>query len=101
MAVCKPRHRGLSAGHFENQHFAEGTLNLSPGDRLFLFTDGIEVVFNGEQIIDSQQWGEELQRHRHMTTPAMLEHFSNQMEQSLGSLAPKDDLTIIVVEMQG
>jgi hypothetical protein len=34
-----------------------------------------------------------------MTTEAMLANFSNQIEQSAGSLEPKDDLTIIVVEM--
>jgi sigma-B regulation protein RsbU (phosphoserine phosphatase) len=100
-SVETPRIDGCLLGIFENEPFADCNLNLSPGDRLFLFTDGIEVVFGGEKIIDSDQWAEELQRRRHMPTPAMLEHFSNQMEQSVGSLAPKDDLTIIVVEMQG
>jgi serine phosphatase RsbU (regulator of sigma subunit) len=75
-------------------------LKLCAGDRLFLFTDGIEVAFTGEKIIDSQQWAQELQRRRGMTTQELLAHFSNQIEQSAGSLEPKDDLTIIVVEMQ-
>jgi len=99
-SVETPQIDGCLLGIFENQHYADCSLKLSPGDRMFLFTDGIEVVFAGEKIIDSQQWGEELQRRRAMTTQAMLEHFSSQIEQSAGSLDPKDDLTIIVVEMQ-
>jgi sigma-B regulation protein RsbU (phosphoserine phosphatase) len=96
-----PHIEGCLLGIFENEPFADCTLKLEPGDRLFLFTDGIEVVFGGEKIIDATEWGTEIQRLRHLSTPAMLEFFSNQMQQSAGSLAPKDDLTIIVVEMQG
>jgi sigma-B regulation protein RsbU (phosphoserine phosphatase) len=99
-SVETPASDGCLLGIFEDEHFTEGSLKLQPGDRMFLFTDGIEVVFTGEKIIDSLQWGEELQLRRGMTTQAMLEHFSNQMEQSIGSLEPKDDLTIIVVEME-
>jgi sigma-B regulation protein RsbU (phosphoserine phosphatase) len=98
--VQVPHIEGPLLGIFENEPFADASFKLEPGDRLFLFTDGIEVVFGGEKIIDSTEWGTELQRLRHLSTPAMLDFFSNQMEQSAGSLAPKDDLTIIVVEMQ-
>jgi sigma-B regulation protein RsbU (phosphoserine phosphatase) len=95
-----PHIEGCLLGIFENESFADASFKLEPGYRIFLFTDGIEVVFGGEKIIDSAEWGTEIQRLRHLSTPAMLEFFSNQMEQSAGSLAPKDDLTIIVVEMQ-
>jgi sigma-B regulation protein RsbU (phosphoserine phosphatase) len=99
-AVEIPQVDGCLLGIFPNELFPDCTLHLSPGDRIFLFTDGIEVVFNGGKIIDSQQWGEELYRRREMSTEEMLQHFSDQMQQSAGSLEPKDDLTIIVVEMQ-
>jgi sigma-B regulation protein RsbU (phosphoserine phosphatase) len=100
-SVESPVVDGCLLGIFEDVHFTDCALKLCAGDRLFLFTDGIEVAFTGEKIIDSQQWGEELQRRRGMTTQDLLTHFSNQIEQSAGSLEPKDDLTIIVVEMQG
>jgi sigma-B regulation protein RsbU (phosphoserine phosphatase) len=98
-SVETPTSDGCLLGIFEDEHFTECSFKLLPGDRMFLFTDGIEVVFTGEKILDSQQWGEELQLRRGMTTQAMLDHFSRQMEQSAGSLERKDDLTIIVVEM--
>jgi sigma-B regulation protein RsbU (phosphoserine phosphatase) len=98
--VEMPQVEGCLLGIFEDERYPDRAFKLSAGDRLFLFTDGIEVVFTGAKIIDAQQWAEELQRRRHMTTPAILEHFSNQIEHSAGSLEPKDDLTIIVVEMQ-
>jgi phosphoserine phosphatase RsbU/P len=96
-----PEIDGCLLGIFESEPFADRSFQLSPGDRLFIFTDGIEVVFSGEKFIDSQQWGAQLQRLRHLPTPALLEHFSDQIEHATGSLAPKDDLTIIVAEMQG
>jgi sigma-B regulation protein RsbU (phosphoserine phosphatase) len=94
-----PEIEGCLLGIFANESFADCSFKLAPGDRLFVFTDGIEVIFGGEKIIDSQQWGTQLQRLRHLPTAALLEHFSNQIEHSTGSLAPKDDLTIIVAEM--
>jgi sigma-B regulation protein RsbU (phosphoserine phosphatase) len=97
--VETPEIDGCLLGIFENECFADCSVKLSAGDRLFLFTDGIEVAFTGEQIIDSQQWGEELHRRRGMATQEMLDYFSTQIERSAGSLIPKDDLTIIVVEM--
>jgi sigma-B regulation protein RsbU (phosphoserine phosphatase) len=100
-SVETPAIDGCLLGIFENEEFDEGAVQLSAGDRLFLFTDGIEVVFTGEKIIDSRQWADELQLRQGMTTQAMLEDFSNQIEQSAGSLDSKDDLTIVVIEMRG
>jgi sigma-B regulation protein RsbU (phosphoserine phosphatase) len=98
-SVESPQVDGCLLGIFENQQFTDCSFKLAAGDRLFLFTDGIEVVFTGEKIISAQQWGQELQARREMTTEGMLAYFSNQIEQSAGSLEPKDDLTIIVAEM--
>ncbi len=94
-----PEIEGCLLGIFEDEQFAQCCFKLGIGDRLFLFTDGIEVAFTGEKIIDSEQWCLQLQEMRELSTEAMLAHFARQIEQSAGSLEPKDDLTIIVVEM--
>ncbi|MBV8782369.1 MAG: hypothetical protein JO353_13310, partial [Phycisphaerae bacterium] len=70
-----------------------------PGDRLFIFTDGIEVCFTGEKVLDTAVWHEELRQRAAMKTADILAEFDQQLESASGSLYAKDDLTIIVAEM--
>jgi sigma-B regulation protein RsbU (phosphoserine phosphatase) len=97
-SVESPETDGCLLGIFENETFADACVELQAGDRMFLFTDGIEVAFTGEKIIDSRQWALELQARRHLSTSQILDHFNTQIERSSGSLEPKDDVTIVVVE---
>ena len=70
------------------------------GDRLFIYSDGIEVAFADDQVTDLCQWRTELERRRPLGIPTMLEEFSNNIDSQSGSLTPKDDLTIIVMEVE-
>jgi serine phosphatase RsbU (regulator of sigma subunit) len=88
-------------GIFPGETFEQATAQLEPGDRLFVFTDGIEVAFSGpEQTIDTERWRAELHARRHLPTAELLEDFARHIDQEAGSITPKDDLTMIVLEVK-
>lgn len=86
-------------GIFRDETYAEAFVQLTPGDRLFIYTDGMEVAFSDGQNIDLDRWKEELQQRRGMSTEQLLEDFASHLDQQSGSLEPKDDLTMLVLEV--
>lgn len=89
---------GSLLGVFPDEVFTDGHATLTPGDRLFVFTDGIEVAFASDQTIDTQQWKGELLARRQLSTRALLDDLAHHLDTEAGSLTPKDDLTIITLE---
>ena len=91
---------GPLLGIFPDEQFTTVSAKLSPGDRLLLYTDGIEVAFCEDQGVDCERWKQELISHRDLPTETLLNQFSDRLDMETGSLAPKDDLTMIVLEVK-
>jgi sigma-B regulation protein RsbU (phosphoserine phosphatase) len=89
---------GALLGVFPNETYQSSSITLSPGDRLLLHSDGIETVFRDEPE-NTQPWQAELIKRRHMETPALLAEFSARLDAQSGSLQPKDDLTVIAIDV--
>ncbi len=87
-------------GIFPDGDFSERTLQLGPGDRLLLYTDGIEVAFTDEKTMDTERWRSELHCRRQLDTDALLTDLVRHIDNNCGSLAPKDDLTMVVLEVE-
>jgi sigma-B regulation protein RsbU (phosphoserine phosphatase) len=87
-------------GVFPGETFNQHTVQLSPGDRLLLFTDGIEVCFSDDLESNKQRWRDELNARRALPAEQLLTEFAELIDQECGSLSPKDDLTVIVVEVK-
>ena len=51
---------GPLLGIFPEEIFPTRTVQLRPGDRVILYTDGIEVVFSDDQNPNEPRWQEEL-----------------------------------------
>jgi phosphoserine phosphatase RsbU/P len=90
---------GALLGVFANESYPTSTVTLNPGDRIFIHSDGIDAVFVDELNSDSQFWTQQLDRMRSLPTPSVLGEFSKRLDRRAGSLEPKDDLTIITVEI--
>jgi len=86
-------------GVFPGECYVDGSTTLEPGDRVFLYTDGIEVALNDGQIVSTEQWCAELYRRRHLTSEQMLADFGQLLDKQLGSLTPKDDLSMLIVDV--
>ncbi len=91
---------GSLLGIFAEETFASSVVQLGAGDRLLLFSDGIEVAFSDDQTVDTQRWRQELEQRRHLPSDELLISLSEHMDRETGSLSPKDDLTIIIVEVE-
>jgi sigma-B regulation protein RsbU (phosphoserine phosphatase) len=86
-------------GVFAEQRFQETSVNLASGDRLVMFTDGIEVCFSDDVTADKERWRDELSSRRHLPAKKLLEEFAQLIDKENGSISPKDDLTMVVVEI--
>lgn len=75
------------------------SVQLHPGDRLLFFTDGVEIAFNNDLNHGTTRWKTELDRRRHLPTDALLADFAACLDRESGSMHPKDDLTLLAMEV--
>lgn len=90
---------GALLGIFPDETFRSCHFQLQHGDRVFCYTDGIEVAFSDDNVADTEQWRTELVQRRGMTTSDILQSIADHIDSSGGSLLPKDDLTIVAFEI--
>jgi sigma-B regulation protein RsbU (phosphoserine phosphatase) len=88
---------GSLLGIFPNEKFEEYSVQLEPGDRVFLFTDGVEVAFGGERTLDATQWAAEIHARRELSTASFISDLARLVD---SSTPLKDDLTMIVLEVE-
>ena len=86
-------------GICEEEIYSPATVQLEPGDRLIIHSDGVEVAFAGEGPVDTHQWQREIFALRDRPAADLIAGFCEQMDATAGSLTPRDDLTMIVIEI--
>ncbi len=89
---------GSLLGIFPGEQYETRTAQMHPGDRLLVFSDGVEVAFSGDQNIDVMRWRQEVYDRRTLPTEELLAGLVEQMDKAAGSIQPKDDLTMIVID---
>jgi phosphoserine phosphatase RsbU/P len=87
-------------GVFAGEPYEQHSIQLEPGDRLFVYSDGVEVAFCDDQNIDPERWRYELTLRQHLSSEELLLDFAEHVDSQAGSLSPKDDLTMIIVEVK-
>lgn len=88
-------------GVFPDETFTAATVQLHPGDRLLIYTDGLECAFSeSPEDVDPMRWRQEIHRRRQMSTEELMVDLSEHLDRHSGSLAPKDDLTLIIAEVK-
>jgi serine phosphatase RsbU (regulator of sigma subunit) len=91
---------GSLLGIFPDEQFAETTVQLSAGDRMIIQSDGVEVAFSEDQTLDTQKWRRELQQRAGLSAEQLIHDFASHIDSESGSITPKDDLTMIIVEVR-
>jgi serine phosphatase RsbU (regulator of sigma subunit) len=92
---------GSLLGIFPDEVFGDYRLQLEPGDRLFIYSDGIEVAFADDQTpADTHQWRIELQNRANLPTEQILSEISGLLDREIGSLTPRDDLSLIAIDVK-
>jgi sigma-B regulation protein RsbU (phosphoserine phosphatase) len=93
---------GSLLGIFPDESFEQTSVQLAPGDRVFLYSDGIELVYSKGEMPDADRWRDELSRRTSDSTEQILREFAEHVD-PLTAADPsrkRDDLTIIVVEVE-
>jgi sigma-B regulation protein RsbU (phosphoserine phosphatase) len=96
---CLETEGGL-LGIFEDESYMSAEIQLQKGDRVFVYSDGMEVAFAEDQSFDSTQWRRELTNRRELSTEQLLTELSGMLDSETGSLQPRDDVSMIVVEVR-
>lgn len=100
---------GPLLGIFDDATFDTQSVRLRPGDRLLAFTDGIEVAFaedapqRGSNAppppADDPCWRRELVRRRNLPAAGLVGDVVDRLDAESGSLDPRDDVTMLVVDV--
>lgn len=99
-ALNVPEADGCLLGINAGEQFPDASVQLELGDRLFIYSDGIEIAFADDMQNNTGQWRNELERRRDMSTEQLLRDFANCLDRESGSLRPRDDLTLIVLDVK-
>jgi sigma-B regulation protein RsbU (phosphoserine phosphatase) len=91
---------GPLLGIFPDEQFQDLKFKLRPGERVILYTDGVEVAFTDDGALESQQWLKELQTRIHLPCEQLLNELAARIDSESGSLEPKDDLTVVILEIK-
>ena len=88
-------------GIFPDEAFPETTFTLDPGDRLLLYTDGVEVCFSddGGESFDTERWRQVLRQYHQLPPDDLLITFAREIDGQIGSLSSKDDLTMLLINV--
>lgn len=88
-------------GIMPEETFPEARVILAPGDRLILYSDGVEIAFADDGVGDMRHWLRFIAEQRHNSAADILDAIDERLQESTGSLAAKDDLTILAIEIAG
>lgn len=80
----------------------EMSFELSPGDLMLLYTDGVTEAENtsGEQY-GVERLGESLTRHRDLPTPKLVDQLFEDVSRWIGKAPVYDDITLVLVRRTG
>lgn len=93
---------GPMLGVFDTGDFDVLTVQMRPGDRLLLYSDGYEMAFpdpTGDGGVASERYLQEFEALRKGDAPDAMERFTGLIDHQAGSLNQRDDLTLLCVSV--
>ena len=93
---------GFVLAGMDNIRYRQSTLTIAPGDRLFLYTDGVTETTDGRQ----QLYGEKrlqgfLNDHVACNTAEMLRVLQGELQEFAGNAPQFDDITMLLMDFKG
>ena len=87
-------------GILEDAEYQEMRLQLTPGDKVVFYTDGIvEAMNEQEEMFGFERLTEVVQRARSMNADSLLKEIIDRVNEFTGGAAQHDDLTVIVLSV--
>jgi sigma-B regulation protein RsbU (phosphoserine phosphatase) len=89
---------GLVLGAMPGSRYTTHTVQLLPGDRLVLYTDGVTEAFNpAEELYGAQRLADEVHVHGGGTPAALVERICQSVTNFAGTAPQSDDITLSVL----
>lgn len=90
-------------GVFEDEVYEETTVQLKPGDRLLIYSDGFECAFpddqelndKGKRKVANENYAKEFLDLGNGDPGAAIQRLEDKLDEQAGSLNQKDDLTVL------
>ena len=99
--LFKDKH-GLVIGGLDGVRYKEYELKLQPGDKMFLYTDGVAEAMNSEnELFGTERMLEALNREPQEKPQKILKNVRNAVDQFVGNSEQFDDLTMLCFEYKG
>ncbi len=96
--LIKDRHGFVLAG-MEGSHYKEYELQMEPGDRLFLYTDGVaEATDAYNELYGTARMLDALNRNKDVGCEALLRCMKEEIDAFAGEAPQFDDITMLCVE---
>ncbi|XZE18202.1 SpoIIE family protein phosphatase [Pirellulaceae bacterium SH449] len=91
---------GFAIGWVDDVEFDEYTLQLSSGDRLLLYSDGIPEAMDSDlEQLTNERMLEELDHSRKLPIPEQVRHICEVVNQWCQPNGPLDDVSVLLVEI--
>ncbi len=99
--LIKDRH-GFVIGGMEGMKYQDYEIELHPGDKLFLYTDGLpEATDTSERMFGTERMLEALNEVPEETPEKVLKHITESVESFVKDAEQFDDLTMLCLEYKG
>ncbi len=92
---------GSLLGIFEGEEFPSAQYQLSPGDRLVLYTDGAEDILSHRPSGEMPTFEQAMSRWGSLTREEMLLQLAASLDLAQDSDPPEDDVTVLVMDIAG
>jgi serine phosphatase RsbU (regulator of sigma subunit) len=91
---------GALLGIFPGDEFQQFAVELEPGDRVFIYSDGVELAFAAGDNPDPSAWRDILHQRRDVPTDGIISELRALLTASdANAERKKDDLTVIAIEV--
>lgn len=94
--------QGGLLGIFPGESFVSEEVQLKPGDKVLLYTDGLELAFQGSAgggKFDAHAYMKQLQQMAHLPIRELLSRINDLLDEDAGSLNPRDDVSVVAFEI--
>ncbi|MEG1431254.1 MAG: PP2C family protein-serine/threonine phosphatase, partial [Oscillospiraceae bacterium] len=96
--LIRDKHGFVLSG-MEGSRYTEYELQLDPGDKLFLYTDGVpEATDANNELFGNDRMLESLNRHKDENCESLLHNVKLDVENFVGSAPQFDDITMLSLE---
>ena len=93
---------GFVLGGLDCTHYRQNTLTIAPGDRLFLYTDGVtETTDPDQQLYGEARLREFLNSHTSCTATEMLRNLQSELQKFADTAPQFDDITMLLLDFRG